>query len=149
MKPDLGSADFRGMSSFQAVRDSGEGRGGAKGTAQYASCKQTSKALVVRLVAPSIGQHEAPIVSGEIANALMDAPPRCKYLVLDLSAVSVVSSMGLAMCIDVRKSAKDKGMKTVLFGLNAHLRGLLRMMRVERLYKIVHSKDDLNKMIKA
>jgi len=109
----------------------------------------TSNAVVVRLVAPSIGQHEAPIISGEIAGALAQAPPRCKHLVLDLSAVSVVSSMGLAMCIDVRKSAKEQGMKTVLFGLNAHLRGLLRMMRVERLYKIVHSKDDLAKMIKA
>ncbi len=99
------------------------------------------------MIAPSVGQHEAPIVAAEILDAVANVPSRCKWLVLDLSAVSVLSSMGLGMCLDVRKSARAKGMKTVLFGLNAHLRGLFQMMKVERLYKIVHSKDDLKKLI--
>lgn len=115
--------------------------------AQYVAFKQGPKALLVRVVAPSIGQHEAPIVATEILAAVANAPSRCKWLVLDLSAVSVLSSMGLGMCLDVRKHARAKGMKTILFGLNAHLRGLFQMMKVERLYKIVHSKDDLKKII--
>ena len=115
--------------------------------AQYVAFKQGPTALLVRVVAPSVGQHEAPIVATEILEAIANAPPKCKWLVLDLSAVSVLSSMGLGMCLDVRKSARAKGMKTVLFGLNAHLRGLFQMMKVERLYKVVHSKDDLKKLI--
>ena len=37
-------------------------------------------------------------------------------------------------------------MRTALFGLNGHLRDLFRMMKVDRLYKTVHSKDDLRKL---
>lgn len=99
--------------------------------------------MILRVVAPSVGQHEAPVISLEFMETFKALPSSCKWVVIDLSAVSVVSSMGLAMCLDIRKQAKAKGMKTVLFGMNAHLRGLFRMMRVEKLYKVMHSKDDL------
>ena len=115
--------------------------------AQYASCAQSSNALVVKVVTPSVGQHEAPVISLEFLEAVKDVPASCKWVVIDLSAVSVVSSMGLAMCLDIRKQAKKQGMKTVLFGMNAHLRGLFQMMRVEKLYKVMHSKDDLKALI--
>lgn len=117
--------------------------------AQYASCLQGPNALVVKVVTPSVGQHEAPIISLEFLEAFKETSPNCNWVVIDLSAVSVVSSMGLAMCLDIRKQAKKQGMKTALFGMNAHLRGLFQMMRVERLYKVMHSKDDLKALIKG
>ena len=117
--------------------------------AQYASCVVGENAVVIRVVTPSVGQHEAPVISLEFMEAFREAPSGCKWVVIDLSAVSVVSSMGLAMCLDIRKQAKERGMKTVLYGMNAHLRGLFRMMRVERLYKLIHSKDDLKAIIEG
>jgi anti-anti-sigma factor len=117
--------------------------------AQYAACIQEPNGLVIKVVTPSVGQHEAPIISLEVMEALKKTASNCNWVVIDLSAVSVVSSMGLAMCLDIRKQAKKQGMKTILFGMNAHLRGLFQMMRVERLYKVMHSKDDLKALIKG
>ena len=115
--------------------------------AQYVAFKQGPKALLIRVVAPSVGQHEAPIIASEVHDVLENVPKRCQWVVLDLSGVSVLSSMGLGLCLDIRKRARKSGMKTILFGLNSHLRGLFQMMKVERLYKVVHSKDDLKKLI--
>ena len=117
------------------------------GRAQYVACKQYSKAVLARVTTPSIGQHESSIIARDLFAAIESGHSRTKWLVIDLSAVSVLSSMGLALCVDARTRAKEKGMKTVLYGLNGHLRELFRMMRVERLYKLVHSKDDLKKLI--
>ena len=118
-----------------------------KGTSQYVSVTQSGRCITARLVAPSIGQREAPIIENEIIDALKDSEKRTKWLVIDLSAVSVLSSMGLGMCVELRRHAKERKMNTALYGLNGHLRDLFRMMKVERLYKIVHSKDDLRKMV--
>ncbi|MEE2682256.1 MAG: STAS domain-containing protein [Planctomycetota bacterium] len=114
--------------------------------AQYVSFSRTPSALIARAVTPAIGQREAPIVETEILDALADSPQGCKWLVMDFSAVSVLSSMGLGMCVELRRHAKERKMRTALFGLNGHLRDLFRMMKVDRLYKIVHSKDDLRKL---
>ena len=54
--------------------------------------------------------------------------------------------VGLGMCVELRRHAKERKMRTALFGLNGHLRDLFRMMKVDRLYKTVHSKDDLRKI---
>ncbi|MCH2145518.1 MAG: STAS domain-containing protein [Phycisphaerales bacterium] len=119
------------------------------GSGQYVTIRQATTALHVKITAPSVGQHEAPIISNEIFERLARAPGRCQWLALDLSDVSVVSSMGLALCLNVRSSAKERGMDTALYGMNAHLRGLFQMMKVERLYKLVHSKDDLRRLIEG
>ena len=114
--------------------------------AQYVSISWKPSAMIARVVAPSIGQREAPIVETEILDALNEAPDTKKWLVIDLSAVSVLSSMGLGMCVELRRYAKERKMRTALFGLNGHLRDLFRMMKVDRLYKNVQSKDDLRKL---
>ena len=114
--------------------------------AQYVSISRTPTAVIARVVTPAIGQREAPIVETEILDALVDSPSSSKWLVMDLSAVSVLSSMGLGMCVELRRHAKERKMRTALFGLNGHLRDLFRMMKVDRLYKTVHSKDDLRKI---
>ena len=120
-----------------------------KGTSQYVTVTRNPRGITARLVAPSIGQREAPIIENEVMDALTDSDKRSKWLIIDLSAVSVLSSMGLGMCVELRRHAKEQKMNTALYGLNGHLRDLFRMMKVERLYKIVHSKDDLRKMIEG
>ena len=120
-----------------------------KGTSQYVSVSRSPRGITARLVAPSVGQREAPIIETEIIDALSQCDKRSKWLVIDLSAVSVLSSMGLGMCVELRRHAKEQKMNTALYGLNGHLRDLFRMMKVERLYKIVHSKDDLKALIKG
>ena len=70
-----------------------------------------------------------------------------KYLVLDLSAVSFMSSMGLSMFIGARNAAAAVGAQPVLFGLNKDLKSLMAMMKMDKLFKVVDSQADLNKLL--
>ena len=135
------------LMSSQMTFNEGSGRTTQQSQrAQFVACTRNPHTVFARIVAPSVGEREAMIIANDISPALGDAPAKAKWLVLDLSAVSVLSSMGLGMCVDLRNQARKQGMKTVLYGLNGHLRDLFRMMKVERLYKVVHSQDDLNSL---
>ena len=114
--------------------------------AQFVSISRTPGAVVARLVTPAIGQREAPIIEFEIREALDERDSGCRWLVVDMSAVSVLSSMGLGMCVELRRQARERRMRTAIFGLNGHLRDLFRMMKVDRLFRMVHAREDFRKL---
>lgn len=92
---------------------------------------------------PRLGQRESQLIAREIHNAIEAAGQRMKHLVLDLTDVRTMSSLGLGMCIDVRNAARKKGADTLIIGLTQELGDLFRMMRVDRLYAIVEDEDEL------
>ena len=58
-----------------------------------------------------------------------------------------MSSMGLGMCIAFRNQAHNLGAKSVLFGASAELLKLLAMMKIEKLYHIAKSEDELKAVL--
>ena len=68
-------------------------------------------------------------------------------LVLDFSSVTVLSSMGLGMLIDLRNRCNTMGMRPVIFGANGQLRDLLRMMKIDRMYSLMYGREDLYKAV--
>ncbi len=103
--------------------------------------------LRVTVTAPTVGQREAPLIATAIGEALKTHEGKGKYFVLDLSSVNVLSSLGLGMCVDVRHRALERGMKPVLYGMPQHLVELLRMMKVDRLFTVVHAAPDLDRLL--
>jgi hypothetical protein len=51
--------------------------------------------------------------------------------------------MGLGMAVDIRNRASSAKFKPYLFGCSRALLDLFRMMKVDRLYTVVHGKDEL------
>lgn len=101
------------------------------------------------IAGPSLGPREAMIVGEELAAELLEAGPGLRVLVLDLSDVHIVSSIGLGMCIDVCHRAHASGIRAVLFGLCPELAELFEAVKMDRLCTIVRSADQLQRAIAA
>ena len=106
--------------------------------------------LMARILAPQVGQREVVIVTNEIGDAIRelagDAKGRC--MVLDMSDVRMLSSMGLGMCVDLRNQADHAKMRPLLFGANEPLLELLKLMRVDRLYTVVPDAAALDRLLR-
>ena len=102
--------------------------------------------MIARLDAVSIGPREAGIIATEVSRMLLSAT-KGKCLVIDLSRTNSLSSMGLGLCVDLRNRAVDAGLRPVLAGMNIQLTDLVRMMRVDRLFTITSSSNDLERLL--
>jgi anti-anti-sigma regulatory factor len=115
---------------------------------QFVVIERHSRGLSARIACPSIGQREAPIISGEVGDAIANSNfPRGGALVVDMSSVMMLTSMGLGMCIDLRRQAEAARLKPYLFGANRQLLDILRMMKIDRHYTVVHGKDELGAIL--
>lgn len=103
--------------------------------------------LIARPAGPNIGQREAPLVAQEVDASIKSTGKGIKFMVLDLSGVQYMSSMGIGSCINMRNAAAAAGAKPILYGANKELRTLLAMMKIDKLFTIVDSRDALNKCV--
>lgn len=86
-----------------------------------------------RVTAPTFGPREAPLIEQEVGPAADAAGGR---LVLDLTEVRMMGSMGLGTLITLSKRCKQAGGALALFGLNDDIRGILKMSRLDKLLPI-------------
>lgn len=105
--------------------------------------------LVAQVTAQVLGQNEAHLVAEALGTALKGFEGKGHYFVLDLSRVSMISSLGLGMCVDTRHRAIERGMRPVMFGLSPQLLELLRMMKIDRLFTFVHGAAELERILEA
>ncbi len=75
--------------------------------------------------------------------AMADMPRGMKYAVLDLQHINTFSAMGVGLCTDFAKRARECKLEPVLFGLRGDLMDQLRMFKIDRIFKIVRSQSDL------
>jgi anti-anti-sigma factor len=108
---------------------------------------QKGDVLLIKPIGPSVGQREAPIIQDEAQPFIDDLGSDLKHIVLDLTTVSFMSSMGLGMCISFRNNAVAVKADAILFGLSADLHSLMSMMKIEKLYKIAKDQQHLDKLI--
>lgn len=97
---------------------------------QFVSFAIADRELTARLAGPSIGARETPIIHTEINDVLHALGPRLKRLVLDLTEVRSMSSMALGMCLDVRKTAREFGVKTAAVGMSHDMARVLRRLKL-------------------
>jgi anti-anti-sigma factor len=72
-----------------------------------------------------------------------------RFLVVDASSVTFMSSMGLGMLIGMRNEANALGAKPILYGANRDLLGVLSVMKIEKLFTIVKDQDSLKKILQG
>ena len=106
--------------------------------------------LIARVLTPNVGQREVAIVTSEIGDAIteLQSEGKGRAMVLDLSDVRMLSSMGLGMCIACRNQANALGATSILFGMNKDLQALMAMMKIEKMYKIAKNNDELQKLVR-
>lgn len=112
-------------------------------------CQTVRGHLLARIVVPNVGHREVPTVATEIGEALesLGSAAKGQAFVLDFTDVRILSSMGLGMCVDLKKRADKMGMKSVLFGADAPLLDLMKLMRVDRLYTVIADSAGLQRFL--
>jgi anti-anti-sigma factor len=118
-----------------------------KKTTPLIEIEWTGAVLILRLVGPSVGQRESPIITEECNPYFKKHGKAIKHMVLDLSKVTYMSSMGLGMCIACRNLAHALGAGSILFGMNKDLQSLMSMMKIEKMYKIARDNTELQKLV--
>jgi len=105
--------------------------------------------LLAAVTVGVVGQSEAQLAHEAISRALSGFEGKGRLFVLDLSRVSLLSSLGLGMCVDTRHRAIEREMKPVLYGLQPSLLELLRMMKMDRLFTIAHGEAEFRRMVET
>ena len=115
---------------------------------QFVAIERYQKGILARVVCPSVGQREAPIIAAEITEALENANmPKGSSFFLDMSGVTMLTSMGLGMCVDLRKRSEGAKFRPYLSGTSRSLLDLFRMMKIDRLYTVLHSREELGAIL--
>lgn len=103
--------------------------------------------LKVRIAGPTVGNREAPIIIEDVSGSIdtLGKSRWLKHLVLDLSDVSFMSSVGLGMCINLRNLAHGHSASSILYGVNKELKKAMVLMKLDKLFKIVEGPEALAK----
>jgi anti-sigma B factor antagonist len=117
------------------------------GPAQFVRIEQHHGVLTAQPIGPAIAEREATIIDAEIAEAMSQVGDGLAAVVLDLSRVTFISSMGLSMCINTHNRAKAVKAKALIFGLNDDLRGLFQMVRLDKFFLMPRTSDELAKSL--
>lgn len=104
--------------------------------------------ITVKPVGPNVGQREAPIIDRDVKGLFELAGDNLKGLVIDLSDVTFMSSMGMGTCIALRNQAMAAGAKVALHGLNDDLLALFKMMRFHKMFDMQKNAQTLEKWMK-
>lgn len=112
--------------------------------AAFISIKQITGAVIAKIVCPAVGQREAPIIEEELKAASASANNR---VVLDMSGVTVLGSMGLGMLVTVTKRCRDGGGKAAIFGLSPSLTDLIRLTKLDKFLVITGGEDEAVKKV--
>ena len=117
------------------------------GQPQFVRTQLKDGIFIIMPVGPTVGQREAPIITEDVKKQLDAAGEAVKTMVLDLKDVSRMSSMGLGMCIDLRNVAVRSKITVILTGMQPEIEGLFRMVKVERLFKVASTREELRKLL--
>ena len=90
-------------------------------------------ATVAVVVCNSIGQRETTVLTSDLAAAAEKTNWR---LAVDLSAVGLITSVGIGMLVTLHNKAKAAKGVFVLFNMRPETHELLRMTRLDRMFTI-------------
>ncbi len=105
-------------------------------------------AVIVRAAGPHMAQRECPAIIEAAQKAFQHAHGRTKA-VLDLTNVTVFSAIGVGLCTDFAKRAREHKLDPVLYGVRGDLLNQLRMFKIERLFTVVRSGHDLQQIVQG
>ena len=119
----------------------------SSGTSLFVNFEEDGSILIARLVGPNIGQREAEIITEAMGKKLPTAIDAA-VMHVDMSEVTFMNSMGIGMLVDLRGKASNRKMKLVLGGVKPELEQLLKMVRLDKLFKICTNDAQLAKALK-
>lgn len=114
------------------------GRVGFMTEASFVSVEKVGGAGVARVMCPTVGQREAPIIEQELAAA----GPGCGWrLAIDMKDVGMLTSVGIGTLVTINKKCREGKGKMALFGLNSTIMEVLKLTRLDKLFPIAKDRE--------
>jgi anti-anti-sigma factor len=116
--------------------------------ALFVRCTVSNSHVIARIVTPSIGQRESPIITNQVSATLNEVGSELRSLVIDFTEVGYINSMGIGMCIELRNRANAHGAKqVVLYHLQPDILHVLKMTRIDKVFTVIDKEAKLEKLL--
>ena len=106
--------------------------------ATFLSTASEKGALVARIECNCIGQRETTVLQGEL---LATAERGHWRLVIDMTEVTILTSVGIGMFITLHKKCRENKGRLALYGLRPEILDLLKLTRLDKLLQISKDRD--------
>ena len=116
-------------------------------TTEPAELRLAPNSVLVRPLGPTIDRDEASAIAGLVATEYRDRRTSPKRLLVDLSAVSVPSSMAIGLLLELARMAEERGSDPYLHASRRMLE-VLRMLRLDGRYTMVVSERRLVELLR-
>lgn len=93
---------------------------------------------VARVVCPTVGQREAEIIQRELLEA---ADKHRHRLAVDLTDVTMLTSMGIGALVTIHNSCKKAKGKVAFFGIRPEIQDVLSITRMDKFFIIKKDRD--------
>ncbi len=100
----------------------------------HTAIERAGKGAIIRITREKVSDLESQAIEPEVLAA---GPGAGWRLALDLSEVSLLTSAGLGMLVTVHKACRAGGGRLVVFGLADEIVSLLKITRLDSLFKAV------------
>jgi len=106
---------------------------------------------MVRPTGPQLGQRGSGIIAEECRAAIAGHGSELRHVVIDLSDIRRMSSLGLGLglCIELRNAADQYRASCIVLKLSSEHQDLFRLMKLDRLFTIVQTVQDLARTVLA
>ena len=93
--------------------------------------------LVVQLNPGALEARKIQCITQHITTAIQTGAAQSsgRYVVLAFTNIPLISSLGLAMCVDVYHCAKKNDMKCATYGATNKILDLFHIMHLDRMYE--------------
>ena len=119
----------------------------ASGKQLFADLTVDRGVLTARLVGPTLGQREGPVVADMIGNSLESSDGPIGFVVLDCSDIGYINSAGLGACVTIHTQAKTHKAVVVLHALKPELRDIFKLTKLDKIFKITEDSKRLEKIL--
>ena len=100
-----------------------------------------------RITTATVSLTETPIIGTALREAITGAESTVRTVVVDLTDVRMINSMGLGMLVTVYTSALNRGAMTVLAGVSEHIESVLGATKLDRMFRIARTQAELDAIL--
>lgn len=115
-------------------------------TDQFATIQTEGHVVTARLHGPNVGEREGGIILNRITAHVDQLSGPVKHIVLNFADVTFLNSAGIGSCIQIQNLAKKNGARTILYAVTADIQQVLKITRLDRLFKIADNEKQLAKL---
>ena len=103
--------------------------------------------VTVRIVASSVEENAAQAMLMRAKEAMDQVGGGLTDVVLDFGGVEFINSSGLGACFELHNDAAGRGAQVILYRPTETVLQLFMMVKVESLFTIVHTTEELRSLM--